>query len=697
MIRKYFLLGFVLVSNSLTLWGQSIDSLKGLLMQHPPGLEKHKIAIQIVEYFDDLQGPTDSIIKYTSGFEEFVNSNRNHRLTLITKYHILSSHYKEDSLVFFNEGRQLIEEAKRAQRYDIVGRTTVLMGGKYRVMSGFDQGISTLEDGLKIIEAQQDSLSQYYQARTYSLLSSLNSSKGNLHKALEYGLTVQTLAQQISNENLLLRSYFNIGTIYGNLSSDEKKLAPKADRERYKKLNIQYQQLAYDFCKDKKISRSKGIATFNLGLYYSNNKKFEKSNSLLKEAITIGEDLPWYELLFNVYDVLSANLSESGNQDSSFIYMQKAKNLAREMNSPYHILSSEINYGNYFMLENDFVKARKHSLVALDMSKERNLYAKELTIYDLLHEIEQKAGNHKSALDYYKKNKQLKDSISGEKHLNQINELIAKYDHAQQNAQIEKLKKDSILQKQKIERKNGIILISILTGLFISCLIYFLHREKSLKAEKRELAAQQKLLRSQLNPHFLFNALNSIQQYIYLQKEPKLVADYLAKFSRLTRRILHNSNQDLIELREEVDFLRDYMDLQKLRFDVPFEYSIHVDEELFDEEIKIPPMFTQPFIENSIEHGILNKKEKGKIDIHIAKNDDQIQIELTDNGIGIDKSIFKKKNHEHRSMAINLTKDRLKAFDKKLRTKTDLIIKDLAGMDETITGTQVTLKLPILY
>ena len=462
-------------------------------------------------------------------------------------------------------------------------------------------------------------------------------------------------------------------------------------------MNIKYQQLAYDFCKDKEISRSKGIATYNLALYYSVNEDYEKSLTLLNEAIAIGKGLSWHRLLFNAYDVLSADMYETGKKDSSYFYMEKAHLLAEEMNSPYHILSSQINYGNYYMLEGDFVKARKHCHSALKISKERSFIAKQATIYDLLHEIEQMAGNHKYALEYYKRNRHLKDSISGEKHLKQINALKAKYDHAQQNTQIEKLKKDSILQKQKIERKNIIIFISILTGFFLSCLIYLLYREKTLKAQKRELTAQQKLLRSQLNPHFLFNALSSIQQYIYLQKEPKLVADYLAKFSRLTRRILHNSTQELIELNEEIDFLKDYMDLQKLRFDVPFEYNIHVDNELLDDEVKIPPMFTQPFIENSIEHGILNKKEKGKIDIHITKSKSQIQIELSDNGIGIEKSKFEKKNHQHRSIAINLTKDRLKAFDKKLRKKTELIIKDLSGIDETITGTKVTLKLPILY
>ena len=536
MILRCIFLVFVLVCKCNIGWSQDIDSLKGLIKILPQGIEKHKIAIEIAEHFDKRQSPTDSIIKYTDGFEDFINSYPNHSLVPITKYHILSSHYKKDSSTFINEGIQFIEEAKQSKNYEVVGKGVLLLGGKYRVLSGFDDGIAVLEDGLTFLEDQQDSLSLYYKARICSLLSSLTSSQGNLLEALEYGLRVQTLAQQISNENLLLRSYFNIGVIYGNLSSEEKKLAPKADRERYRKLNIKYQQLAYDFCKDKEVSRSKGIATYNLALYYSMNENYEKSLVLLKEAVAIGKSLPWYELLFNAYDVLSADMFETGKKDSSYFYMEKAHFLAEKMKSPYHMLSSQINYGNYYMLEDDYSKARKYCQSALKISKERNLIAKEATIYELLYEIEQKAGDYRNALDYYKKNRALKDSISGENHLNQINELKAKYDHAQQNAQIEKLKKDSIIQAQKIERKNSIIFFSILTGLLISCLIYLLHREKSLKAQKSELAAQQKLLRSQLNPHFLFNALNSIQQYIYLQKEPKLVADYLAKFSRLDKK-----------------------------------------------------------------------------------------------------------------------------------------------------------------
>ena len=697
MMPRSFIIVIFLFLGNVSIFCNNIDSLRVQYHLLPDGIEKHETAIAIAQFFNENQSSTDSIIKYTVGFEEFIRENEYHPLILDTKFHLLSSHYRNDSSSFYKEGHRLIEEANREKRYDLVGETIVLLGGKYNKLSGFIQGVELMEKGLELLEGQKDPLSLYYIARFCSLLAAYHNSQGNLIKSLEYGLRVQSLATEIEDDNLLLRSYFNLGSLYGTLSSDEQKLVPEADRDRYRKLNYEYLQKAYDFCKDKPDNRSKGMATYNLGLYYSFLKEFNKSKVLMMEAKAIGESLPWDRLLFNAYDVLSGDLSESGKMDSSFYYMEKAYALAQQMNSSYHIMRSQINFGNYYTMTGNYAKARLYGDLALKEAIARKLNSKKILIYDLLHEIESKSGNYDVALRHFKKKVELKDSILGEEHLEQVNELKARYDHVQQKSEIQKLKEDSLMQQRKIERKNSIIFISILTGLFISFVIYFLYREKTLKAEKRELDAQQKLLRSQLNPHFLFNALNSIQQYIYLQKEPKLVADYLAKFSRLTRRILNNSNKDLIEIKEEVDFLRDYMDLQKLRFDVPFDYSIIVDEELVDEGFKIPPMFTQPFIENSIEHGILNKKEKGKIDVHISRANDQVQIELIDNGIGIDKSTFKKKNSHHRSMAINLTKERLKALDKKLRARTDLIITDLAGVDKTITGTQVTLMLPLLH
>ena len=227
MILRCILLVFIIACKSNAMWSQEIDSLRSLFEELPRGIEKHKVAIEIAEFFDERQASTDSIIKYTKGFEEFVQNDPKHPLVPITKYYILSSHYNRDSLAFISEGIQLIEETKQAKNYAIVGKTTTLLGRKYKDLSGFAQGIKVLEDELVFIENQQDTLSVYYKARICSLLSSLCSSQGNLLKALEYGLKVQALAEQISDDNLLLRSYSNLGKIYGTLSSEEKNLHQK--------------------------------------------------------------------------------------------------------------------------------------------------------------------------------------------------------------------------------------------------------------------------------------------------------------------------------------------------------------------------------------------------------------------------------------------------------------------------------------
>jgi LytS/YehU family sensor histidine kinase len=165
----------------------------------------------------------------------------------------------------------------------------------------------------------------------------------------------------------------------------------------------------------------------------------------------------------------------------------------------------------------------------------------------------------------------------------------------------------------------------------------------------------------------------------------------------LVRRILQNSREDFISLGVEIDFLRDYMDLQQLRFDTPFKYKINVDETLDVNDVLIPPMFTQPFVENSIEHGNLEKISEGIIEIDFLQKNGILEIVIKDNGIGIDKTQFKLKNDKHRSLATKITYDRLKAMKPKMKRKSKLEIIDLSNFDNKITGTQVILNLPLLY
>ncbi len=681
----------------ITLSGQNIDSLKLLFSHEKDELRKTEIALEIASVFDATPVKTDSILPFIKVFEEFLNSHPKHKLAPKVKYFIGSTFYHSDSAKMFSILEEVSKEAIAIQDTATFAKALMQRAAKMRVMSMTYKAIELLSGGMKYIERSNSNIGTLYKNRFSSILSSNYIKLGRFDDALRYALIAESMAMQSEDEKLLLRACFNLSTIYGNLSSEEKQLTSGVERDRYKKLAHDIMVKAFDLCKDKPMSRFKGISAYNLGVFYSLDSQYVKAKYYLNEAIRIGIALPYKELLFNAYDVFAQDYLIRQQLDSANIYINYGEKLAEELQYPFHQISAGFNRGKYFLLNSELEKARSKVLFYLKYAQEKVLKDKERSLYDLLYQIEEKTGNYKLALEYFQKKEELIKQIAGEKNIKRIELLQAQFNHEKQKNKIQELEKEKYLQELKITRKNRFIWLAILLGLLMSLFVYYKNREKVLVAQKKSLNTQQKLLRMQLNPHFLFNTLNSIQQFIYLKKEPKIVADYLSKFSQLVRRILQNSKEDFISLGVEIDFLKDYMDLQQLRFDSPFIYKINVDESLDIDEVVIPPMFTQPFVENSIEHGNLEKVSEGIIEINFLQKKEILEIVIKDNGIGIDKTQFKLKNDKHRSLATKITYDRLQSMKPKMKRKSKLEIIDLSNFGNKITGTQVKLNLPLLY
>jgi LytS/YehU family sensor histidine kinase len=170
----------------------------------------------------------------------------------------------------------------------------------------------------------------------------------------------------------------------------------------------------------------------------------------------------------------------------------------------------------------------------------------------------------------------------------------------------------------------------------------------------------QKNLRQQMNPHFIFNTLNSIQYYMY-QHDKIATNNYLTKFSLLMRKTLENSQHTSIPIKDELDALNLYLELESLRFKEKFEYSIEVDNEIDTVIMKIPTMLIQPYVENSISHGLVNKEGKGFVDIRLELADDNLVCVIEDNGIGRKAAmeIKNQKNGNHNSLGTKITESRL--------------------------------------
>jgi ligand-binding sensor domain-containing protein len=236
---------------------------------------------------------------------------------------------------------------------------------------------------------------------------------------------------------------------------------------------------------------------------------------------------------------------------------------------------------------------------------------------------------------------------------------------------------------------------AIVILIFVGLLFFvFRLRVRQLIRKRHTAELKQKLLRSQMNPHFIFNSLTAIQNYIY-DKKPKEAGKYLADFASLMRQILNNSREETISLENEINYLKTYMDLQALRFEHAFAYQLDVDQELEIEFTAIPPMLAQPFIENALEHGIKNMKGNGHLLLRFALDGELILFTIEDNGIGIDAASVRTKDSKHKSMALSITKERLENINIHESRHIVLSIVDLNKIDPAKTGTRVQFSIPV--
>ena len=263
--------------------------------------------------------------------------------------------------------------------------------------------------------------------------------------------------------------------------------------------------------------------------------------------------------------------------------------------------------------------------------------------------------------------------------------------------QKEKAYTTTMLENVKLRNNLKTYIIIGFLGLILSggIIVFFKWNQNLIQQSQREAEMNQTLLRTQMNPHFVFNAMSVIQSYIY-DNDTQNSTKFLVNFSKLMRLILENSSKEFIPMEIEHEILDKYLSVQKLRFEDRFNFNIFTDENMLIEEVMIPPMITQPFIENAIEHGQLHLREDGFINITFNRLSNKLlEIKVVDNGIGRKKaSKTSKKTEEHKSMAIGITKDRIDSLNKKYKTEGRLIFEDYDK--ENKSGTMVTITIPYL-
>lgn len=316
---------------------------------------------------------------------------------------------------------------------------------------------------------------------------------------------------------------------------------------------------------------------------------------------------------------------------------------------------------------------------------------------ELLTKIYTKLGRFDKALANHQQFKLYSDSIFNKEKIEKIAQIEYDYKFQKEkdifNAKEKKLTKKVESTSKDLEKSQNRLLwgvVLFLTILLIALFIIFQMRIRNVRSKSENSLLEQKLLRSQMTPHFIFNSLSVLQGMI-LNKEEVKANQYLYKFSRLLRITLESSREKMTPLSQELLALEHYVALQNLESDKPIEYIVEMDETIQMDEILIPPMLIQPFIENAIEHGFTGESIEKKIEVSVYFNEQKLHCIIKDNGIGLEATMRDSSSHK-KSLATSITKERIALLSKELKNGGMVEIEDRKKWNEQ--GTEVTLVIP---
>lgn len=356
--------------------------------------------------------------------------------------------------------------------------------------------------------------------------------------------------------------------------------------------------------------------------------------------------------------------------------------------------------GNAYLLNNDLdnaIPSFKKSIEEADKKEDLDV-KKDAT--RKLSEALIDAGDAEEGLKWLNEYKNTVDELYAKK-VQEISQA-ARFSRniAEQQNRITSLESDRALSKSKYEltqernKRQQLIIYSLLGGLVLFLITGFLMYKYIKQQRLANNLLALKSLRSQMNPHFIFNALNSVNSFIATNDE-RTANKYLSDFSQLMRTVLENSEEDFIPLKKEIELLQLYTKLEHFRFQDKFDYSIDVDESVNVEEFQIPPMLLQPYIENAVWHGLRYKKEKGHLNISVKpKSKDEITITISDDGIGRTRSKQMKTENQKKqnSKGMNNIKKRVAILNEMYKDKVDVMIEDYQQSEDAGTKVVVTLK-----
>ena len=562
------------------------------------------------------------------------------------------------------------------------------LGRVYRDISNYPKALDLFQEALKL-SIETDNL----EFRIYSLnmISVVYRRTEAIKSALDYSQEALELAETVEPENRskgLKRSINvslnSIGNIYQlleqyDLAIEKFQESMKLEEELENPLGLAINYQNVGECYEAQEKLEPALESFEKSLSYNTEINSEKGKIICNYSIA------------HVYVHLK-------RMDEALKLLTSSLERAKVLGDQEIIASILNNLGWANLNVGDYTKAESYLHEGLKIAKSYNFPTEIAEANKFLSELWMKKNDFKKAMDFYKESKKYEEQVTNNLNVRYVNDMILRYEAEKQIDQLKTLEEEVKNQAITLRKNKTILIITFIALALVGGILYILYRQYQLSSEKKLLTLEQTMLRSQMNPHFLFNSLNSIKLYI-INNEKKNAVHYLNKFSKLVRKILEASSQREIPLSEELETVELYMNIENIRFSNEIVFKINIEDGIDVHNVKIPSLILQPFLENALWHGLSSKEGEKNITLDVLKGPEGfIKIAITDDGVGRDaaEKIKERKVLKRKSVGIDITKERLANFSKDYQNSFHVEIIDIYDEHNQPSGTKIMLHIPTI-
>jgi len=676
-----------------------------------------KLKLFVVLILQTAISPLRSQINYGYNYGNQNDSLKIMRLLEETREIYVRDQY--DSVVFFSE--KILEECQELGFSRGAGESYFLKARALNRLGRKEKAMETYQYAVEQFEAIQD---HERIASVYNNWGLILKALGRFREAIETGEKALDHIRRNPSNKLEFHILNNLGNSYQNIA-----LFKKASSAYFEALQI---------LKNEEDSLHKqqmqAEVYINLGIIYFEQKLFSKSRETYQSALKILQKQGLKPQLATTYNNLAVVYTETQDLNEARTYLLIADSLYKETNNQIGVaictnnlakifrelqkfdeailkhkqaINSLIEIGNVSYLPSCYLglgrtymdaqlidKAHLSLLKGLQIALKSGQKVPELKLYEGLIELHKSVNQMEQTIMYY----DLYSSLSQELNDQQIGRYIGQQElkeHIERrDLALESLESEAAFLQFQLSQRNSLLVLSAILIILVTAFFTLAFRQYRLKALHRNIALEQKILRTQLNPHFIFNALGAIQHYM-IDHAPEKAAGYLSKFSKLMRSILECSRTSFTSLSVELENIRHYLELQSLRFSKLFEYSIELDSNIQPELIRIPSLIIQPLLENAVEHGLI-PNQGGQLRVIIQQRKDHIMVRVEDNGVGVDRHRLLSNGRKNRiSLGNTIINERLTLINRKNKNKILFNIRDRTEIDNNLSGTQASLQIPI--